>query len=97
MGAFGNLLQSYFGGTVHDVKTWSTVQSKEKTITVSEIEADENYNEVINGIISKDINILYVREDDFNDDLIRYDNFLEFKEKYLPFLEMFSNFKKQLW
>lgn len=30
MGAFGNLLQAYFGGTIHDVKTWGAKVAKNK-------------------------------------------------------------------
>ena len=30
MGAFGNLLQQYFGGTRHDVSTWGNVNKKKK-------------------------------------------------------------------
>ena len=34
MGAFGRLLEARFGGTKHDVKTWSNSGKKDKQIVI---------------------------------------------------------------
>lgn len=52
MGAFGNLLQSYFGGTKHDVSTWRRSEPKQLTqADEDEIERKKFVDELIKNTV----------------------------------------------
>ncbi|MEO6304843.1 MAG: hypothetical protein ABIP51_16905 [Bacteroidia bacterium] len=58
MGAFGELLQQYFGGTKHDVKTWG----KSKSITNLDLEEDRKFIEFLG---KKSYNLSEIFREDF--------------------------------
>ena len=79
MGAFGRLLEGYFGGTVHDVKTWKNNSSKEET-SVFQRERDEHYDMIIKQVIHGKIKIKDLTEEDFYDS-DSYDKFMKWADE----------------